>query len=165
MVAGGNCSGKSAPVASLAISPWQVCRIACWSDIAPSLPDVPDGDVLIGTWWETAVWMHAMPAAKGRKVHLIQGYEVWWGGPADHARVHDALRLPNRKIAISTGLKREIEDALGDLGIEVVNNAVDQVQFSAPERERGTPPTVGFIYANDPIKGCLLYTSPSPRDS
>jgi glycosyltransferase involved in cell wall biosynthesis len=115
--------------------------------------DVPDGDVLVGTWWETAVWMHAMPAAKGRKVHLIQGYEVWWGGPADHARVHDALRLPNRKIAISTGLKREIDDALGDLGIEVVNNAVDQVQFSAPERERGTPPTVGFIYANDPIKG------------
>jgi len=39
--------------------------------------DVPDADIIIATWWETAVWMHAMPAAKGKKVHLIQGYEVW----------------------------------------------------------------------------------------
>jgi glycosyltransferase involved in cell wall biosynthesis len=119
--------------------------------------DVPDADVLVSTWWETALWMHAMPAAKGRKVHLIQGYEVWWGGPSDHARVHDALRLPNRKIAISTGLKRDIERELGDLGIDVVNNAVDRAQFNAPARARSRQPTVGFIYSNDPIKGADRY--------
>jgi hypothetical protein len=103
--------------------------------------DVPDADVLVATWWETAVWMHRMPARKGRKVHLIQGYEVWTGGDVT-ARVHAALRLPNRKIAISASLAREVEGELGDLGIAVVPNAVDLVRFDAPPRPRGEPPTV-----------------------
>jgi glycosyltransferase involved in cell wall biosynthesis len=114
--------------------------------------DLPDADVLIATWWETAVWMERMPSSKGRKVHLIQGYEVWTGGDA-RARVHDALRLPNRKIAISRALAREIQAELSDLDIAVVPNAVDLDQFDAPVRRRGTPPTVGFIYARAPFKG------------
>jgi glycosyltransferase involved in cell wall biosynthesis len=115
--------------------------------------DVPDADVIVATWWETASWMQAMPVAKGRKVHLIQGYETWWGGEEARALVQATLRLPNVKIAISSGLKREIEADLGDLGIQVINNAVDDEQFDAPVRARGTPPTVGFVYAADLIKG------------
>jgi glycosyltransferase involved in cell wall biosynthesis len=114
--------------------------------------DLPDADVLIATWWETAVWMHRMPASKGRKVHLIQGYEVWTGGDVE-ARVHAALRLPNRKIAISAALARDITAELGDLGIAVVPNAVDLTQFDASSRPRGEPPTVGFIYAHARFKG------------
>lgn len=117
--------------------------------------DVPDADVVIATWWETAVWMHALPAAKGRHVHLIQGHEVWTGGEV-RARVHATLRLPNRKIAISSALAREIEAELGDLCIGVVPNAVDLGLFDAPVRRRGEPPTVGFIYARTPIKGSDL---------
>jgi glycosyltransferase involved in cell wall biosynthesis len=114
--------------------------------------DLPDADVLVATWWETGVWMHGMPGSKGRKVHLIQGYEIWAGGDVK-ARVHAALRLPNRKIAISASLARDIEAELGDLGITVVPNAVDLVQFDAPPRPRGEPPTVGFIYAHARFKG------------
>ena len=114
--------------------------------------DLPEADILIATWWETAVWMHRMPAEKGLRVHLIQGYEVW-GGEQTHASVHAALRLPNLKLAISAGLKRDIEQALGPLGIEVIPNAVDLKQFDAPARARNTPPTVGFIYATAAIKG------------
>ena len=114
--------------------------------------DLPDADVLVATWWETAVWMDAMPARAGRKVHLIQGYEVWTGGDVE-ARVHAALRLPNRKIAISHSLARDIQTKLGDLGIAVVPNAVDVELFDAPPRPRSEPPTVGFIYSHAPIKG------------
>jgi glycosyltransferase involved in cell wall biosynthesis len=117
--------------------------------------DLPDADVLVATWWETAMWMDAMPLAKGRKVHLIQGYEVWTGGEV-RERVHAALRLPNRKIAISRSLARDIESALGDLGIAVVPNAVDLAQFDAPPRARGEPPTVGFVYSGAAIKGADL---------
>lgn len=117
--------------------------------------DLPDADVLIATWWETAVWMAAMPAAKGRKVHLIQGYEVWTGGDV-RDRVQAALRLPNRKVAISAALARDIHAELGDLGIAVVPNAVDLELFNAPPRARSEPPTVGFIYAHAPIKGSDL---------
>lgn len=114
--------------------------------------DLPDADVVIATWWETAVWMDAMPASKGRKVHLIQGYEVWLDETLV-PRVHAALRLPNLKIAISSDLKRTIEDQLGDLGITVIPNAVDLTQFDAPPRARREPPTVGFVHANAAIKG------------
>lgn len=114
--------------------------------------DVPDADYIVATWWETAVWMQAMPAGKGRKVHLIQGYEVWLG-PQHVPKVHAALRLPNIKIAISRDLKQTIEGVLGPLGIEVVPNAVDPRQFDAPRRSRNATPAVGFVYAQAAIKG------------
>lgn len=114
--------------------------------------DVPDADIIIATWWETAVWMHNMPASKGRKVHLIQGYEVWFGEQVT-AQVHAALQLPNLKIAISSDLKLTIEEKLGPLGITVVPNAVDLKQFTAPARTRQPAPTVGFVYAVAAIKG------------
>jgi glycosyltransferase involved in cell wall biosynthesis len=98
-----------------------------------------------------------MPRSKGRKVHLIQGYEIWTGGDV-RERLHAALRLPNRKIAISSQLKFDIEAELGDLDIRVVPNAVDLVQFDAPWRDRGSPPTVGFTYSRLLIKGAdLIY--------
>jgi glycosyltransferase involved in cell wall biosynthesis len=96
--------------------------------------------------------MHALPRSKGRPVHLIQGYEVWTGGNVREP-VHAALRLPNRKIAISEALVRELRAAVGDLGFAVVPNAVDLALFDAPPRERQPVPTVGFIYARSPIKG------------
>jgi glycosyltransferase involved in cell wall biosynthesis len=114
--------------------------------------DVPDADVVVATWWETAVWMHGFGEAKGRKVHLIQGYEAWFG-PAVLPQLHAALRLPNTKIAISRGLAQSIEDVLGPLHIEVVSNAVDLQQFNAPLRARNAAPRVGFIYAHAAIKG------------
>ena len=114
--------------------------------------DVPDADFIVATWWETALWMHGMPASKGRKVHLIQGYEVWLA-PQAVAQVHAALQLPNLKIAISSDLKQTIEEKLGDLGITVIPNAVDLIQFNAPPRAKQDPPTVGFVYAIAAIKG------------
>ena len=114
--------------------------------------DVPDGDVVVATWWETAVWMHSLPASKGLKVHLVQGYETW-GDPLATEKVNAALRLPNLKIAISAGLKRDIEAIVGDLGMKVVPNAVDLGQFDAPARARNRKPRVGYVYARDPIKG------------
>jgi glycosyltransferase involved in cell wall biosynthesis len=118
--------------------------------------DVPDADVVIATWWETAVWMAALPASKGAKVHLVQGYETW-GDPKHDGRVDAALRLPNVKIAISLGLKDQIEASLGPLGMCVVPNAVDTRQFDAPPRGRRSRPRVGFVYAQAPIKGADRY--------
>jgi len=119
--------------------------------------DVPDADIIIATWWETSVWMHRMPSTKGRKVHLIQGYEVWLA-PQATSQVQAALKLPNLKIAISSDLKQTIEEQLGDLGITVVPNAVDLTQFNAPPRSKQAHPTVGFVYALAHIKGADICT-------
>lgn len=114
--------------------------------------DLPDADAVIATWWETAVWMHRLSPAKGRPVHLIQGYEVW-GGAGVRDQVHAALRLPNLKLVISAGLRDDIVQAVGPLPMHVLPNGVDLAQFDAPPRERHEPPTVGFIYAHASIKG------------
>jgi glycosyltransferase involved in cell wall biosynthesis len=120
--------------------------------------DLPEADVVVATWWETANWMHALPISKGRKLHLIQGYEIWFD-PAQTPLVHEALCLPNLKIAISNGLKQTIEDKLGPLNIHVVPNAVDLVQFNAPPRVRNAVPKVGYIYAHAAIKGADVCTA------
>jgi len=118
--------------------------------------DLPDADVLIATWWETAEWMDHMPASKGCKVHLIQDYEVWSGGAAQE-RVHAALRLPNCKIVISNELRHTLETHVGPLDITVIPNAVDLQQFDAPARQRNSVPTVGFMYGRAPRKAADLY--------
>lgn len=114
--------------------------------------DMPDGDVVVATWWETAVWMNELLPSKGRPIHLIQGYEIW-GNQSQIDQVHLALRLPNLKIAISSGLKKEIETQLGSLDIQVIPNAIDGQQFDAPRRNRNVPPRVGYLYAKTPMKG------------
>jgi glycosyltransferase involved in cell wall biosynthesis len=118
--------------------------------------DVPDGDWVIATWWETARWMQDLSDRKGHKLHLIQGYETW-GHPDLRQRVQATLQLPNRKIAISGSLKRDIESDLGELGIDVISNAVDLEQFDAPERDRNVSPQVGFVYAPGAMKGSDRY--------
>ncbi|MCF8167731.1 MAG: glycosyltransferase family 4 protein, partial [Rhodoferax sp.] len=119
--------------------------------------DVPDADWVLATWWETAVWMDAFPASKGRRAHLIQGYEVWLDQQAA-PRVQAALQLPNTKIAISSDLKQTIEVQVGPLGMAVVPNAVDLQQFNAAPRQKNTRPTVGFVYAHAAIKGADICT-------
>jgi glycosyltransferase involved in cell wall biosynthesis len=39
--------------------------------------DVPDADVVIATWWETAEWAASLSPSKGTKVYFIQHHEVW----------------------------------------------------------------------------------------
>lgn len=118
--------------------------------------DLPDADILVASWWETAEWIDAMPACKGRKVHLIQDYEVWSGG-IPQERVHAALRLPNRKIVISKELQHTLEARVGVRDLTVVPNAVDVQQFNAPARARNAVPTVGFMYGRSPRKAPDLY--------
>src|SRR5437762_10991536 len=36
--------------------------------------DVPDGDVVIATWWETAAWVNNLSPAKGAKAYFVQDF-------------------------------------------------------------------------------------------
>ena len=45
--------------------------------------DVPDSDVIVATWWETAHWVSKLSSEKGIKFYLIQGYEVFPHLPAE----------------------------------------------------------------------------------
>lgn len=118
--------------------------------------DLPDADVVVATWWQTAVWMQSLPGSKGRKVHLIQDYETWFDEETNR-QVRSAIRLPNYKISISHGLRQTLLDHLGALDIKVVPNAVDLAYFDAPRRYRQSRPRVGFIYGASHRKAADRY--------
>ena len=114
--------------------------------------DVPDADVLIATWWETAEWIAAFPPEKGIKVHFVQGYEAFPGIPEN--RVHAVLRAPTFKITISGWLEDLLRKEFGNNNVVRIPNSVDTKQFDAAPRNRKEPPTIGMIYSPHPVKDC-----------
>jgi glycosyltransferase involved in cell wall biosynthesis len=116
--------------------------------------DVPDADVVIATWWETAEWVIKYPPAKGRKAYFIQHYEAFEG--QDAARVDATWRLPMHKVIIAQWLVDMARDRFGDRDVSYVPNAVDPAQFHAPPRGKQPVPTVGTMYAVVPFKACQI---------
>jgi glycosyltransferase involved in cell wall biosynthesis len=115
--------------------------------------DLPDADVVIATWWETAQWVADLSPSKGAKAFFIQHYETW-GGSAD--RVDDAWRLPLQKIVISRWLEDLAQEKFGDSEVFRVPNSVDLELFNAPPRKKQARPTVGMLYNRLWIKGCRV---------
>jgi glycosyltransferase involved in cell wall biosynthesis len=107
--------------------------------------DVPDADIALATWWESAEWVEALPIAKGAKVHFIQDYEIW-GGPETVERVDATCRLPLPKITPAKWVKELLENRFGQTDVTLVPNAVDLQKFTAPPRGKQPEPTVGFMY-------------------
>ena len=114
--------------------------------------DVPDADVVIATWWETAEWVAALPPCKGAKAYFIQHHEVFPYLPID--RVEATWKLPLHKITISQWLVRLAQERYGDDHVSLVPNAVDHAQFLRRLRGKNIIPTVGLLYATTLFKGC-----------
>jgi glycosyltransferase involved in cell wall biosynthesis len=114
--------------------------------------DVPDADVVVATWWETAEWVANYPPSKGAKAYFLQHYEAHDNIPAD--RVDATWRLPMHKIVIANWLAAMSKDQFGDGDYSLVPNSVDTSQFYAPPRDKQPTPTVGLMYSHVPFKGC-----------
>jgi glycosyltransferase involved in cell wall biosynthesis len=120
------------------------CRI-------PVASDLPDADVVLATWWETAEWVWALPKGKGVKVHFIQDYETWAGHVE---RVDATCRLPMPKITPARWVQKLLAGTFGQTDVTCVPNAVDLNTFTAPPRGKQPTPTVGFTYTPFLPKGC-----------
>ncbi len=114
--------------------------------------DVPDADVVIATWWETAEWVAKMSKAKGAKAYFIQHHEIFDNQPKE--RVEATWSLPLHKILISKWLIDLAQTRYGDRNVSFVPNSVDTEQFHAPARGKQPVPTVGMLYSPIPWKGC-----------
>jgi glycosyltransferase involved in cell wall biosynthesis len=113
--------------------------------------ELPDADVIIATWWETAFAVADLPASKGRKFYFVQHHEVH-----DHLPRHitrGSYFLPLKKITISHWLVDTMAREYGDHDVALVENSVDMGQFHAPERAKNARPTVGLLYSSTPFKG------------
>ena len=114
--------------------------------------DVPDADVVIATWWETAEWVSRLSSKKGAKAYFIQHHEIFDYMPK--GRVKATWFLPMHKITISKWLVDLAREEYGDNDVSWVPNSVNMEQFHAPPRGRRPEPTVGILYSETAWKGC-----------
>jgi glycosyltransferase involved in cell wall biosynthesis len=114
--------------------------------------DLPDADVLIGTWWTTLEMIAEFPERLGRKTHLAQGDDRVTPG-LQQDRVCRAWGHPWPKIAVAPWLEGPVRETAGDVPLYVVLNGVDLSLFHAPPRGRHPAPTVGLTYSPLHIKG------------
>ncbi len=113
--------------------------------------DVPDADVIIATWWETAEWVAKLSPSKGAKAYFIQHHEVFDYLPKD--RVEATWRLPLHKITVSQWLVDIAETKYGDRKVSLAPPTVDTKQFYASPRNKQSVPTVGIMYSTIYWKG------------
>jgi glycosyltransferase involved in cell wall biosynthesis len=113
--------------------------------------DVPDADVIIATWWETAEFIGGMSPSKGRKVYFVQHHEVFDYLPRE--RVAATYRSDMQKIVIAHWLVKAIADDGNTQGATLVPNAVDKTQFFAAERSKRARPRIGTLFSETGFKG------------
>ena len=114
--------------------------------------DVPDADVVIATWWETAEWVAKLSPGKGAKAYFIQHDETQLSEHKD--RVIATWALPMKKVTIAQWLVDLGKERSPNDPIALVPNSVDLNQFNAPPRGKQHDPTVGVMYSQAAFKGC-----------
>jgi glycosyltransferase involved in cell wall biosynthesis len=114
--------------------------------------DIPDGDVVIATWWETAEWVTKLSPSKGVKAYFIQHHEIFPYLPVE--RVKATWTTPMQKILVAQWLVDVARNEYGDHYAICVPNGIDAEQFYAPPRSKQATPTIGMMYAEAEWKGC-----------
>ncbi|MGB3265096.1 MAG: glycosyltransferase family 4 protein [Microcoleus sp.] len=113
--------------------------------------DVPDADVVVATWWETAEWVAKLSPSKGAKAYFIQHHEVFDYIP--EGRVEKTWMLPMHKITISQWLVDLARTKYGDRQVSLAPPTVDTKQFYACPRHKQSVPTIGTMYSTIYWKG------------
>lgn len=113
--------------------------------------DVPDADVVVATWWETAEWVAKLSPSKGAKAYFIQHHEIFDYLP--QGRVEATWMLPMHKITISEWLVELARTKYGDDQVSLAPPSVDTKQFYACPRNKQSVPTVGLMYSTIYWKG------------
>jgi glycosyltransferase involved in cell wall biosynthesis len=115
-----------------------------------SAADLPDGDALIATAWQSAAPVAEAPARCGAKFYLVQHYESLYHG--DAARVDETYRLPLRKIVISTWLADVMAERFASPAAVVVT-PVDLALFHRVPEARDSGLSMLMLHHEYPWKG------------
>lgn len=111
------------------------------SRLTPS--EIPDGEAVIATAWETAPLVAGLSSRKGRQYQLVQHYETWAG---DRLKIDASWRLPLHKIVISRWLAR-VAERLGAPGpLTYIPNGIDLDRFRLTRPiEARAPHRIGML--------------------
>ncbi|QDU70309.1 glycosyltransferase family 4 protein [Mucisphaera calidilacus] len=111
--------------------------------------DVPDADVVVATWWETADWMMNLHPDKGTPVYFCQGFKE-----TDSPGLEATYHLPIPKITVSQWVADNLRSINNDHPITIIPNAVDTQRFARNTSTPRNPLQLGMVYAHVSIKGC-----------
>jgi glycosyltransferase involved in cell wall biosynthesis len=111
---------------------------------------IPDADVVIATWYDTARAVARLAAKKGQKFYFMQDYGAP-GQPIEMLRV--TWRLPVHFITISESLVELIRQEQPKASITLVPNSVDTKVFRTSARGKQKVPTFGMTYRSLHTKG------------
>jgi glycosyltransferase involved in cell wall biosynthesis len=107
--------------------------------------DVPDADVVVATWWETAEWVANLSKEKGAKAYFIQHHEVHdYFTPEQKEKAKASYLLPLHKITIAQWLIELMQTRYGDAKVSLIPNSVDLEKFYAPPPWQATHPDCGY---------------------
>lgn len=111
--------------------------------------NIRDADITIATAWQTAYDVKALPERCGKKVYLIQGYEIF-GGPEE--KVDGSYKLGLHSVTITQSLANLLKHKF-NVDSTVVYNGLDSNEFYAGEKEKHKIPTVMMLYHESAYKG------------
>lgn len=115
--------------------------------------NVKDSDIVIATWWTTAVNMGFLTSKKGHKINFIQGYENWTGHEDE---LHSSYNMEGvTNIVVASYLKKIVTKYTNNPVI-LIPNAIDKEKYRIlnPIKERNSL-TVCMLYSIQEIKGSL----------
>ena len=121
------------------------CAFHQVTDFRPE--NLPNGDILIGTFWSTVPWVASAGPTKGVPVHFCQGYE---GDNPENEPVRDRIeatyRLPGmHHITISPHLTKLLQDRFSIRAHEVRYVIDHDVHKPAQKRAPRSPLRVGLV--------------------
>jgi len=112
--------------------------------------DLPDADIVIANFWTTAAPVAALPPSKGAKLYFMQDYGAQ-GQPIEEVRRTWSLGL--KTITINRALKAAVEKVSGEKARLVPCGVDPHFVRGAPREASAGPPTVGFVFSNNAMKG------------
>lgn len=138
-------------------------RTSKWFDFRPNISmsyasevndrNIRDSDIVIATWWTTALEMGKLKERKGKKINFIQGYENWTGHEDE---LHESYNMEGvTNIVVATYLKEIVEKYTKNKTL-LIPNAIDKEKYKVikPIIER-KPATVCMLYSIQEIKGSV----------
>ncbi|WP_300039366.1 glycosyltransferase family 4 protein [uncultured Roseobacter sp.] len=111
---------------------------------------VPPADVVVATWWETALWARTFTPDKGKQAYFMQDYGA---AGQEIEKISETWALPFHFITLTQALSRMIRDCNAEAVINIVPNSVDTDLFHAKPRQQQDPPAVGLLYRDVHSKG------------
>jgi len=115
-----------------------------------SFDDIPNADVLISTFWTTAILAHRLPQEKGQKFYLVQHDE---GTMWPDSRAEDTYAFPLRQIYVSQWIADRIRSRHPYTKGIVINNAIDANDFDLGKRGKPNRLQLGMMWAKEETKG------------